>query len=234
MGKTGSKITSSNRFEKLDPDIDCEASGIGMSLSNEDGSPPSVVAPSLPVPSTGSSSFLKGAEERRIGGGGTKERSARGGRSSNRKGLSSRQQQQMQGSSEAQTGGKVSSAHLADELGPEDGSSKDDFRGDGSRKKSSRHIKFVIPSDTDSSHPPDSSYFSTTSFSSSTLSFSSTELHKDDVSVAHDKSEAAGMVLSEEGSNIVGQEGPLTVEEAHEQQADNPKRIIYERVSCLY
>lgn len=251
LGKTETKITSSNRFEKLDPDIDCDPSGLIMtsSCTNEDGSPPSAPSPSMS--SNSSALYVKsgedrrtggGGEERRTGGSGAKECNARGGRSNNRKGVPSRQQ--VQGSIETQTCGqtKASNAHLplTDELGSEEGITKDDFRGDGSRKKSSKHIKFDVPTtgDADSSHTPDSSYFSTSaSFSSSSLSFSSMELHKDEVKADHDRSRAGANALSNEGSNKVVEDGPLSGAAApstnSEQQMNKPKRIVYERVSCL-
>lgn len=228
FGKTGSKITSSNRFEKLDPDIDCEASNMSMS-TNEGDSPPHLTPSPSVSSSSGSSSSLKIAEEKRGG----KERIARGGRGIFRKGVSGRQQQQVQGSGEAQVGGSTqlsSASHTTEELVPED------FRGDGSRKKLSRHIKFDVPTDTDSSHPMNDSSFS----ASSTMSFSSrddlsAELHRGEGSADHGRIGSGGMV-SNEGGDKVDEERASSGETAPsaniQQQADKPKRIIYERVSC--
>ena len=223
-GKTGSIITSSNRFEKLDPDIDCEASGMGMNISSsttEDGSPPSVLAPGHSMPFSGSAASLIDAEEKSggEGAGAGKERSERGRRSNNRKGVSSRLQQVhgYGGTAVGVSSRTTNAPHGNEELG-----SKEGLQGDVHKKKSSRHIKFDIPTGADSSPQPRDS-FSTTSFSSSTLSSSKEDLSVDPCSV-DGSCKVFNVELSSKTTPSV---------DSCEPQTDQPKRIVYERVSGM-
>ena len=211
MGKpVASKITSSNRFEKLDPDIDCESSssiiGVSTSVSEQDIGQGGVVSSSMPV-----SGFFKGAEERRAGMGGRGDRSARGGRG-NRRGASGRHVQEvsMSLSAPASTG----------EMEDEDKTSREDFAG----KRSSKHIKFDISSTVDSSGQQDSAYCSGTSASLSTLSV--------DQEYKAEEVIAQRLASSDETKEKCEGVSPTDAKEPSDQTA-RKDRIVYERVSVF-
>jgi len=205
-----SKITSSNRFEKLDPDMDCESSsaitGVSTSVSQEGVSQEGVISSSMPT--AGSSGSLKGTEDRRTGmGGGRGDRSAKAGRGVNRRGGSGRRVQEVNGSLSASTS--------IGEVEEDDKSSREDFAG----KRSSKHIKFDVSSMVDPSARQDSAYCSGTSASMSTLSVDQ-----------EDKAEGfSSQRLASSDENKEKCEGVSPVN-ANDQKTRKNK-IVYERVS---
>ena len=216
IGKPASKITSSNRFEKLDPDIDCESSatvmGVSACVSEEDSTQGSTTVSSS-VSTSRSAASVKGAEERKTGWSGAKDRSIRGGRSSSRKGASGRHVQE--------TNGPVSASASTEEL------ENDEKENSASKKKSSKHTKFDVSCNADNSSRQDSAYYSGTSTSISSLSIDHEE--------RADENSSPSMLLTNDSEEKARDGEPLSTEgqEGTDQQANRQKRIVYERVSFL-
>ncbi len=216
MGKPSStKITSSNRFEKLDPDIDCESSSAVMAVSTSTSLEDVTQGSAVPT-SSNSGASVKGSEDRKPGTS-SKDKPARSGRGSGRRGGSVRHTQEVNGPANAS--GSTEELEGEEKVSREDSMKK--------KRLSNKHIKFDASSHTESSNRQDSAYFSTGTASLSSLSIEHEDKSTEDPIESRSPEDGVGDRPNENKGDSSGVEDS----NSSDQQANQQKRIVYERVS---